>query len=155
MGWSSVDWMHFLCPLRFTASSQGQWHPILQMETLKLFEAQVTAATKECPTPTVLMADLGGVSQQLCSEQLEQVWWGWRTPEPCWEDIPWGLPGDGEGGSSSLKHILKRRQEACRQTKHFPFITRACECCKLESNVCFICVELTFFLLWLVEKLAS
>lgn len=55
------------------------------------------------------MADLGGVSQLLCLEQLEQVrWGGWGTPEPCWEDIPWDLPGRGGAGPSSLKHRYLR-----------------------------------------------
>lgn len=53
----------------------------------------------------VLVADLEGFSQLFCSEHLEQVWWGVGTPESCWEDIPWDLPGAGGEGSSSAEHI--------------------------------------------------
>lgn len=93
------------------------------------------------------MADLGGASQQLCSEQLEQVWWGWRTPEPCWEDIPWGLPGRGGGRSSSSKHKkLTGKQSTFHLSQEFVKVLQAGkQCLFLECG--FICAQLAFFLL--------
>lgn len=92
MGWSSVDWMHFLWPLRFTASSHGSAHQLCRWRTTAL---EALATGQSCShwsvqPLTVLMAQ-PEASHVIIGQLVSRACVGWRTPEPCWEDIPGGL----------------------------------------------------------------